>query len=225
MAKREKISGMDDLKFVTRTGVVLENQLLSQTHVRGHSSGESQYIGPDGGHIRPQQISISSSTSEKAHLFIRGDDGREFDVSFVNAGVAAREGNRVSLVYCGTQAESAEQITADDHWISAFINHSTGKSRIYEARVRPLAKPTPSAPWIVRMVGPVLVVAGLPVFAASVYYGFKWEVGFLNWVLFWCLYFGLMLLFGWLGSVGSGALANEILAALRQRVDELLQKP
>jgi len=225
MKKREKISSIDDLKIITRTGIVLENQTMSQTHVHGHSDDKRQYIGPQGGHIESPKVSISSTTSEKSHLFIRQDDGREFEVSFVNAGVAAREGNRVSIVYCGKKAESVEEITSNDHWISAFINHSTGKSRVYEPRVRQLAKPTPTAPWIIRMIAPALIVASLPLFVASIYFGFKWHVEFVEWIAFWCLYIGAIALFGWIGTLGSGALANEILSALKQRVSDLTETP
>ena len=210
-------------KIVTRTGNVLENQTLSRTHVHGHSSAESQYIGPHGGHIESPKISISSTTSEKVNLFIRGDDDREFEVGFIDPGIAVREGNRISILYCGKNSESVDEIISNDHWISAIINHSTGKSRIFEQRIRPLSKPTPAAPPIVRMIAPTLIVASIPVFIASVYYGFKWEIGFIKWIAFWCLYIGAMALFGWLGSIGSGALANEIISTLRQKIDSLLE--
>ena len=223
MKKRTEISSLDDLKIVTRTGNVLENQTLSRTHVHGHSSAESQYIGPYGGHIESPKISISSSTSEKVNLFIRGDDGREFEVGFINPGLAVREGNRISILYCGRKSESVDEIISNDYWISAIVNHSTGKSRIFEQRVRSLSRPTPAAPLIVRMIGPTLIVASIPVFIASIYYAFKWEIGFIKWIAFWCLYIGALYLFGWLGSIGSGALANEIISTLRQRIDSLLE--
>lgn len=222
--RKEIISSIDDLQILERSGNVLANKTQSRTHIHGHSKDENQYIGPHGGQIEAPKISISSTTSEKVNLFIDGDDGFEFEVGFVNPGIAVREGNRVSILYCGSKSESANQITSNDYWISAIINHSTRKSRVFEPRVRQLTKPTPSAPRIVQMVAPALIIAGIPVFIASIYYGFKWEVGFFKWLIFWCLYIGAMMLFGWLGSAGSGALANDIVLTLRQRIDNILEK-
>lgn len=219
MSKDLKIGRIEELQLVTRSGTVLANQTWSQTHVHGHSSGSSQYVGPQGGHIDLPSVQVSSTSSDRVRLFVRDDEGREFEASFTNPGVGVREGNRVSIVYSGSQAASPEELVSEDRRIAALVNHSTGKSRVYEGRARALASPGGFS--ITGLIGLVLVLAGVPLFIASIYFGFKWEIGILNWFLFWGLYIAAMMATGFLQSSKTGGLAREITAAVRQHVESL----
>jgi hypothetical protein len=211
-----RIARPEDIQIITRTGTVLANQTWSQTHVRGHSSGSTQYVGPNGGEITLPSTTITSSTSDRVQLFIREDDGREFDVSFTNPGVGVREGHRVSVLYVGNTAQSREQVVSNDVRIGALVNHDTGKHSVYERRLGQLAN-DPGDP-ISRVLGPTLVLAGVPVFIASIYFGFKWEVGFVNWVLFWLAYFALGGAIGLIQGSRNKKLTGRIVAAVRERV-------
>ena len=218
-----KIGHIDELQIVTRSGTVVGNQTWSQTHVQGQSSGGSQYIGPQGGHVEAPKVSISSTTSERVRLFVREDAGQEFDVDFVNPGVGVREGNRVSILYLGNKSENPVEIVSNDYRIGALVNHSTGKSNVYANRIRGIAAAPVSA--VSQILGGTLMLAALPLFIASIYYGFKWEVGFVQWVLFWVAYLGVAMVFAWLFGPKNGALNDQAIEAVRQRVGALPEGP
>ena len=128
----DEITRIEDLRTETLTGTVVGCKMWSETRVHGGAKAQTTYVPAGGGHVSTPEVTVSSTTTEKLHVFIRRDDGREFDQRFVHAGVGLREGNRVSIVY--VPAIGGEPM--------ALANHDTGKSRIYENRIPGLTTTT-----------------------------------------------------------------------------------
>lgn len=208
--------------MITRSGVVVSCQIWSETHVSGGSASRTSYIGPAGGHVTSPDVSITSTTAEKLQVFIREDDGREFDQRFVNPGVGLREGHRVSIVY--VPDENGQPL--------ALVNHTTGKSRIYDNRVGALLGRPPS-PLLLRLVTPAYMIALLPLHILTYYLGFTGHMdhlqgmmgpmgGFVEWVLWNVLLIAGMWVLPLFGGKTPKGLREAVVEALRRRVDGLL---
>lgn len=111
MAKKGKFTSIDEVKYFSKTGVVLDAQNSATTHVHG------------GGGQNNTPVSISSTTTKHLHIFVRQDNGKEFDTTFDNLGVAVRPGHRVSVVYVGAKNESVGYSTG-------MLVHDTGRSAV-----------------------------------------------------------------------------------------------
>lgn len=105
-----------ELHIYAQTGTVVADRAW------GRSTGGG-YIDSRGGG------SIHISNTDVTRLFIRDDNGQEFDTELLNTSVVAREGHRVSCVYAAHNNK--------DYGV-AFINHSTGRSQIFDKNLNPL---------------------------------------------------------------------------------------
>lgn len=218
-----KILEIEDLVMSSRTGVVLECRVWSETHVSGGSAEQTSHVGPQGGHVTTPGVRITSSTQEKMQLFIRDDEGREFDRRFNNAGLAVREGHRVSIVF----------VPDEDGQAMALVNHTTGKSRVYDNRISDLVG-SPPAPPLLRLVGFIYMLALLPLHILTYVLGFNGQFdhfdgvfgrmgGFVEW-LFWNLVLiGGMPALSLLAPKVRPGLREDVAAALKARVDELMR--
>lgn len=134
------VTSLGELSLINRTGTVVGVQAWSETHVQGTSSGGGGYVGPQGGHVSAPKVSISSSVSDKLHLFVQEEDGSEFDVRLTDAGVGVREGHQLTFIYGGTDAETSSEVMGRAGRILALVNGNTKQSRIYDNRIKDLVR-------------------------------------------------------------------------------------
>lgn len=207
----EQITRVEDLRTETLTGTVIAAKVWSETRVHGGAKAGSTYVPAGGGHVSTPEVTVSSTTTEKLHLFIRRDDGREFDQRFVHAGVGLREGNRVSIVY-------VPEIGGEP---MALVNHDTGKSRIYENRIPGLTTTTYSSP-AKKAVQRPLVFANLIGFLLLAYFGFTGELSGSELLTYFGVLLAGMFLAFLLGPKVPEGLRDRIKAAIQQRVDAAL---
>lgn len=207
----QQITNVDDLRTETLTGTVIAAKVWSETRVHGGAKAESTYVPAGGGHVSTPEVTISSTTTEKLHLFIKRDDGREFDQRFVHAGLGLREGNRVSIVY-------VPKIGGEP---MALVNHDTSKSRIYENRIPGLTTTTYSSAGK-KVASTIVSWAILAGFLALAYFGFSGELSGSE-----LLSYSGILIAGWILAILLGpkvpeGLRDRIKATIQQRVDAAL---
>lgn len=134
------IGSIDELDLFTKSGVVIDRQMDSDTRVYGSVTN---------GHGR-----ISSSTTDYLTLFLRKDDGDEFSVLLRDFAVQARVGNRVSLIFAGNK-------NADWGREAGFLNHDTGREAIRTETIESLAPgPRVAGSGCLLIIVPLLVFAG-----------------------------------------------------------------
>lgn len=141
MAEIPPIRDIADIDVYSKTGKVVDVQLLSETVVSGSGSG-----GQNGGAVH---VAVSSTSHERAHIFLRQDNGQEIEVDIRNPNVGIRKDHRLSAIYAGPKSH-------DRGYLVALFNHDTGKQAIYDYRIE----------WTVKRMGPgmgFLLLAGLPV--------------------------------------------------------------
>jgi hypothetical protein len=207
------ISQIADLQTYTRTGTVVSCRMGLETHVHGSSTGGGGHIGPTGGHIEAPTVSVSSTTSERMHLFVQEEDGTEFDIQLTNPGVGVREGHRVSLLY-------AHGRTPDPWMIGALVNHTTKTSKVYTGRLKGLVSVPP--PPLVSMVVKIASLGVLPVFALTVYLWFTGGLGILAFVGIWAALIVGGFLFLALVPNKDPALREEIAQVFHRKAAELV---
>lgn len=116
--KMGQLGSDDELHIYARTGTVVADRAW------GRSTGGG-YIDSRGGG------SIHISNTDVTRLFVKDDNGQEFDTELQNTSVVAREGHRVTCVYA-TMGKSDVS-----HGV-AFINHGTGRWEIFDKNLNPL---------------------------------------------------------------------------------------
>lgn len=94
-----RIISADDLYLFSRSGRAVDVQRHSRKHVT--TTTETPYVHPDSWQSRAPSTTTTITTTDHLTLFIKGDDGGEWQESFVDLRVAVRAGNRVTLVYGG----------------------------------------------------------------------------------------------------------------------------
>lgn len=107
-----KVKSSEEVSYFTKSGTVLDSQSSSTTSVHGSGGGQSN-----------RAVHISSTTTKHLHLFVRQDDGKEFDTTFDDIGLAVRTGHRVSVVYAGTKAGNTGYSTG-------LVVHDTGRNAV-----------------------------------------------------------------------------------------------
>ena len=151
MADVGKIQTIDQLYMFTRVGTIAGSQNWSETSISTTTttSGGGGYMHQGSGFISPSSSSTttSSSTTEQLRLFVREDDGDEFEAKFSEPGFGVREGHRVTIVYAGDQASQRG-------YPMALANHSTNQSKMFTQR----------AGWLVKQIGQVMGCAAVAAF-------------------------------------------------------------
>lgn len=143
MADADKIRTIEQLHMFTKVGTVAEGQSWLEKTVRSTTTS--------GG------TTISSSTAEKLRLFVRGDDGEEFEVMFSDPGFGVREGHRVSVVCGKNQAETLG-------YAMALANHSTGQAKVFAERIRSIVDGVGDLRGCLLLASPVFILIFLAAF-------------------------------------------------------------
>lgn len=99
-----RIMSADDLHLFSRSGKAVDVQRHSRTHVT--MTTETPYVHPDSWQSRAPSTTTTVTTTDHLTLFIKDEDGNEWQESFVDLRVAVRPGNRVTLVYGGDRGSS-----------------------------------------------------------------------------------------------------------------------
>ena len=93
------ITSIDDLHLFATSGRVMDVQRHTRTHVT--TTTDNVYVHPDSYQSRTPSTTTTVSTTDHLTLFVRIDDGRELQESFVDLPLAVRSGSRVGIVYGG----------------------------------------------------------------------------------------------------------------------------
>lgn len=125
--------------------------------VDAQSSSTTSVHGGGGQNNTP--VHISSTTTTKLHLFVREDDGTEFDNNFIDSDVAVRTGHRVSVVFVGRKG-------ANSGYAAALAVHATGRTAVFPARVENFI--ARMEPWLGCLAVVGIAIAAATVFAALV---------------------------------------------------------
>lgn len=124
-----KISALEELVIEVRTGLVVGNQNWSQANVNVHTTTHHDAAT---GHGR-SDTNVSSTSTEQLRLFVRDDNGSEFEIRAHNVGFGFMEGHRVSAVYLASTHDSRR---SDADNLVGLINHSTSKHSLFNNSVR-----------------------------------------------------------------------------------------
>lgn len=195
MEKFRKVTSVNELEYWTKTGTVIDGQNSSTTRVHG------------GGGQNNTAVHISSTTTKHLHLFVRQDDGKEFDASFNNSNVAVRAGHRVSVVYVGAKV---------DDWgrPAALVVHDTDRTAVFPARVEMFISRIEAWAGFLMVVG-IALVAGL-LFAGLVHselFVLGFGIGLIGAVILMAL-----------RKTKNDALAAEVVRALNAKVREAIEQ-
>lgn len=128
MTTVQRLTKPEELYVFTKTGTVVGNQVWSQTSISSTSGGGGGHLHQGSGYVSAPTISLSSSSTEKLRIFVREDDGTEFEEEFNGLGFGFRDGHRVTVLYAGDQ-QSQRGYTA------GVINHSTSNQRLFQSSV------------------------------------------------------------------------------------------
>lgn len=107
----------EPLRLTNQSGIVVSLRMWSETDVSG-------VVWSNGGHI-------SSSKTEVMQVFLQQEDGREIELKINNAGIGARVGNFLSMVWASSPDSSRDVGVA-------LVNQSTGRRVIFDNRVNQL---------------------------------------------------------------------------------------
>lgn len=133
MNNPQYITSPDQIYVFTRTGKVVGHDVWSETHVTGQSTGGGGYLHNGSGHISSPSLRLSSQIKENQRIFIRKEDGIEFELQEQNLGFGVRENHTVSVIYAG---DSVSKIG----YPVVVINHSTNSEKIFHERASSLVK-------------------------------------------------------------------------------------
>lgn len=147
----KRIETVEDAVVVIRTGVVTGSQNWSAPRIDARTTNRTDMVTGQ----THSQTSVSSSASEELRLFIRGEDGIEFEGRATNLGFGVRDGHQVSMVYVGAKG-------GDHPAPVGFINHTTGNRRLFDRDVkRQIGGPTNALGgmlmFALMIIGPVVV--------------------------------------------------------------------
>lgn len=148
MADVSPITDVADINIFSKTGLVIDVQLTSETEIHSSSSGGDGWVGPGGGNVSAPTVSIRGTSHERAHIYLRQENGREMEIDIRDSGIGIRTGHRLSAIYAGPKS-------GDTGHLAALLNHDTGKWMVYDTRIE----------WLLKRMGPGLVfviLAGLP---------------------------------------------------------------
>lgn len=120
----QQVSRVEDIYVFTKSGSVTDCGTTSKTSVHGYGGGANK-----------QPIQISSTTTETLKMFVREEDGDEFEVSLHNPSIGVRPGHLVTIGYVGDQVSKRG-------FAAALWVHNTGNSEIYDHRINWAVKRT-----------------------------------------------------------------------------------
>lgn len=152
-----------DVEFWRITGEVLGSNKYSETRVNVSSSGGGGYIGPNGGHVAPTTVDVSSTTVINHEFWIKTEDGHEKDVKFSGVDIPLRPGQKITLISAGRKGTGSG-------WYSILVNHSAGKHWFIKSaeELNPYLK-------LEMVTGKSLLIAGAIVCTGYIFYA-PWEL-------------------------------------------------
>lgn len=156
MADAGRIETIDQLCLFTKVGTIAGSQNWSETTFRSTTTSNG------GGNFSPASTSTttSSSTAEQLRLFVRSDNGDEFEAKFSEPGFGVREGHRVSIVYAGSQAEQSG-------YAMALANHSTSQSKVFAERSRLIVDGVGQVRGCLLLISPIFILIFLASFLGA----------------------------------------------------------
>jgi len=150
-----KIASLDQLYVFERSGFVAALQHWVETNTTVTTTGGSGTVVNGTGNISGPSTTTHTSSTEMVRIFVREDDGGEFEASLPDLGFGVREGHRVSIVHAGDQASRRG-------YPIAVVNHTTGKSKVLASRVSWLSPAPLGCLWFVGIfIGTMMVSMGL----------------------------------------------------------------
>lgn len=194
MAQLDKINTIDELETFAKRGMVVSVQNWTEQSVQSHTT----YHQSTGPYVPTRrETTYSTSESEKLRLFIKRNDGSEFDVKFHDPGIGVREGHDVTIIFASNKA-------SDSGYPVAIVDHTTGKHEAFGDQIDWLLEKPPQFGCIILFAIPLLLAA------------FTGPLGF---VLAPVSFIGL---FVWLRKKHSAfkALKSAVLAQVNQRIGE-----
>jgi hypothetical protein len=105
----------DDFLFKVVSGVIIENNVWSETHVSGGGGGSTPFGGV---HVS----SVKSRVVERQKIWLQGDDGQQFEMNYRNNDLPCRYGHRLSFYYM--RAKRAADKPKNWHLVLTY-NHET----------------------------------------------------------------------------------------------------
>jgi hypothetical protein len=99
----QPVRSIGELDTFTRTGTVIDQQSRVETTVRTTTTGGSTLLMDGVGTRSAPTTSIASSSIEFIRLFLRDEQGAEFDVEIENPGFGIRPGHVVTILYAGNR--------------------------------------------------------------------------------------------------------------------------
>ncbi len=126
------------------SGEVVGNASLSRTSVSTHTSTQT------GGYQPSTTTRVSLHSSEQLRIFVRQENGKEFEASFDEPGFGVREGHKVSVVFAGDKSVG---------YPAGLVNHSTDNSKAFQDVVAETVVQKPN-----QLIGCAALVA-FPIFA------------------------------------------------------------
>lgn len=131
---------LEELQTSVRTGTVVDSNLWSETRFTSttQTSGGGGHIHGGTGYVAAPQstTTVNSHAVENLRLFVREDDGTEFDASFSELGFGARNGHRVSVIFAAFPNDQGALAPQP----MALVNHSTQKHKMLWGRVSWIVK-------------------------------------------------------------------------------------
>ena len=113
-----------------------ETSVSATTTHNHHGSGSSS-----------SSTSVSSTSYEKQRFFLRRADGGEDEITLTDAGIAFRDGHRITLIYCGHKADEIG-------WPMGAFNHDTGRRAVFAQSIDwIIPKPSGKLGWLIVVFG------------------------------------------------------------------------
>jgi len=135
-----KIASLDQLYVFERSGTVAALQHWVETNTTVTTTGGSDTVVNGTGNISGPSTTTHTSSTEMVRIFVREDDGDEFDVSIPDLGFGVREGHRLSFIYAGNQVSQRG-------YPMAVVNHATRKSEVLKSRVSWISRDALGCVW------------------------------------------------------------------------------
>lgn len=104
-------------EVTTRSGIVKDVQVFSETHVTGDSSGGGGYLHQGSGYVKSPEVRVSSEVVTTQRIFVQ-DNGREWTCS-LGKDFAVRPGHQIKVWFLATGRGDLQVIRA--------FNAGTGK--------------------------------------------------------------------------------------------------
>lgn len=122
------VRSIGELDTFARTGTVVDQQSRVETTIRTTTTGGSTLLADGVGTRSAPTTSIASSSTEIIRLFLRDDQGAEFDAEIENPGFGIRPGHVVTILYAGNRRQQK-------YHAMAVANRTTNQRAVLQNRI------------------------------------------------------------------------------------------